>query len=100
MFWFSRIHIWFAVKFIFTLAQYPMDLIDHLFGFLGDQMRNHLPDNALTSLFIDGVLAGIRGVAIFLPQILILFAFIAILEDTGYMARVSFMMANCLVDCR
>lgn len=77
---------------IFTLAQYPMDLIDSGFGLLGDWTRHHLPDNALTSLLVDGVLAGFRGVAIFLPQILILFAFIAILEDTGYMARVSFMM--------
>jgi len=77
---------------IFTLAQYPMDLIDHGFGLLGDFIRNHMPDNALTHLLVDGVLAGLRGVAIFLPQILILFAFIAFLEDTGYMARVSFMM--------
>jgi len=77
---------------IFTLAQYPMDVIDHGFGALGDWIRTFMPDNPLTSLLIDGVLAGFRGVAIFLPQILILFAFIAILEDTGYMARVSFMM--------
>ena len=77
---------------IFTLAQYPMDLIDHGFSLLANLIRNHLPDTQLTSLLIDGVLAGLRGVVIFLPQILILFAFIAVLEDTGYMARVSFMM--------
>ncbi len=77
---------------IFILAQYPMDLIDHGFSAFNGLIRNHLPDNQLTSLLMDGVLAGLRGVVIFLPQILILFAFIAVLEDTGYMARVSFMM--------
>ncbi len=77
---------------IFTFAQYPMDLIDHGFSWFANIFRSHLPNNAWSSLWIDGVLAGLRGVVIFLPQILILFAFIAILEDTGYMARVSFMM--------
>src|SRR5690606_11896084 len=54
--------------------------------------HQHLPAGMLTDLLLDGVIAGLGGIVIFIPQIAILFAFIAILEDTGYMARVTFMM--------
>jgi len=77
---------------IFSLAQYPMDWIEGGFSQLAQMMRQTLPENGFSSLLIDGVLAGMSGVAIFLPQIAILFAFLTILEDSGYMARVSFIM--------
>ena len=89
--------IFFAILFlvfqsIFTWSAYPMDLIEGLFVWLGDTTRQLLPEGVLTNLLVDGVLAGLSGVLVFIPQIAILFGFISILEDTGYMARVTFMM--------
>jgi ferrous iron transport protein B len=69
-----------------------MDLIDKGFGALGDFARAQLPPGLFTDLLVDGVIAGVGGVLVFLPQILLLFFFIAILEDTGYMARAAFIM--------
>ncbi len=77
---------------IFSWATLPMDLIDKGFGVLGDAVRNNLSPGLLTDLLVDGVIAGVGGVLVFLPQILLLFFFIAILEDTGYMARAAFLM--------
>lgn len=77
---------------IFAWASYPMDLIDAGFGSLTEMGHEYLPAGMLTDLFLDGVVAGLGGIVIFIPQIAILFAFISILEDTGYMARVTFMM--------
>ncbi|RYG21180.1 MAG: ferrous iron transport protein B [Chitinophagaceae bacterium] len=77
---------------IFAWASYPMDLIDGAFGWLAQKGHDHLPAGLLTDLLLDGILAGLGGIVIFVPQIAILFAFISILEDTGYMARVTFMM--------
>lgn len=77
---------------IFAWAIYPMDWIDATFGWLGNKGHEFLPPGMLTDLMLDGVLAGLGGIVIFVPQIAILFAFISILEDTGYMARVTFMM--------
>lgn len=77
---------------IFSWATIPMDLIDKGFGLLGDLVRHQLPPGLLTDLLVDGVIAGVGGVLVFLPQILLLFFFIAILEDTGYMARAAFLM--------
>ncbi|SMO62131.1 ferrous iron transport protein B [Solitalea koreensis] len=77
---------------IFTFAEYPMNFIEGLFLQLEQLLANILPAGVLTNLLIDGVIAGLSGVLVFVPQILILFLFIAILEDTGYMARVTFMM--------
>ena len=54
--------------------------------------RDHFPQGIFNDLMVNGIIAGLSGVAVFLPQIVILFAFIALLEDTGYMARVSFLM--------
>lgn len=89
--------IFFAVLFlvfqsIFSWSAYPMDLIKELFIWLGNVGHQLLPAGVLTNLLIDGVLAGLSGVLVFVPQIAILFAFISILEDTGYMSRVTFMM--------
>ncbi|MBZ0137041.1 MAG: ferrous iron transport protein B [Planctomycetes bacterium] len=69
-----------------------MDVIDGAFGALGDWVGGMMAEGALKSLVVDGVIAGVGGVLIFLPQILILFLFIAILEDLGYMARAAFLM--------
>ncbi len=77
---------------IFAWATLPMDLIDALFAQLTDVLREVLPAGALTDLLVDGVLPGIGGIVIFVPQIAILFVFIAILEESGYMARVVFLM--------
>jgi ferrous iron transport protein B len=77
---------------IFAWSEYPMTLIENLFVWLATYAHSVLPAGVLTDLFIDGILAGLSGVLVFIPQIAILFAFISILEDTGYMARVTFMM--------
>ncbi|MDQ3907508.1 MAG: ferrous iron transport protein B, partial [Acidobacteriota bacterium] len=77
---------------IFSWAQLPMDLIDKGFGALADFVRTELPPGLLTNLLADGVIAGVGGVLVFLPQILLLFLFITILEDSGYMSRAAFIM--------
>jgi ferrous iron transport protein B len=82
----------FMFQAIFSWASYPMDLIESFFMWAQDSLNNVLPTGPLTSLLVDGVVAGLSGVLVFIPQIAILFAFISVLEDTGYMARVTFMM--------
>ena len=77
---------------IFSWANMPMDLLDKGFGALGDFVRGAMPEGILTDLLVDGVIAGVGGVLVFLPQILLLFLFISILEDTGYMARAAFLL--------
>lgn len=71
----------------FTVGQYPMDWIDMLVGWLGEQVENHMPEGMMRDLIIDGIIGGVGGVIIFLPNILILYLLISILEDTGYLAR-------------
>jgi ferrous iron transport protein B len=82
----------FVFQCIFSWASVPMDLIDEGFGALGDAVRAAMPPGLLTDLLVDGVIAGVGGVLVFLPQIVLLFTFIAILEDSGYMARAAFIM--------
>ncbi|MDA9555354.1 ferrous iron transport protein B [Pelobium sp.] len=77
---------------IFAWSEYPMALIETIFVWLANIGHKYLPPGILSNLLIDGVLAGLSGVMVFIPQIALLFAFISILEDTGYMARVTFMM--------
>lgn len=77
---------------IFSWASLPMDIIEGTFGWLTTVGHERLPAGLLTDLLLDGVVAGLGGIVIFVPQIAILFAFISVLEDTGYMARVTFMM--------
>lgn len=77
---------------VFSLAAYPMELIDGFFGWLGGVARGALPAGDFASLVVDGVIAGVGGVVIFLPQILLLFLFLGLLEDTGYMARAAFII--------
>jgi ferrous iron transport protein B len=82
----------FMFQAIFSWSAYPMSLISDGFVWLQDHLHQVLPAGPLANLLIDGVIAGLSGVMVFVPQIAILFAFISILEDTGYMARVTFMM--------
>ncbi|MFD1191527.1 ferrous iron transporter B [Phenylobacterium conjunctum] len=77
---------------VFTWAAPVMDLIDGGAGALGTLVGQALPDGMLRSLIVDGVIAGVGSVLVFLPQILILFLFIILLEDSGYMARAAFLM--------
>jgi len=77
---------------IFLIAKYPMNAIEFCFVKISEIGNNILPPGELRSLLINGILAGLSGVVVFVPQIALLFAFIAILEDTGYMARASFLM--------
>lgn len=76
---------------IFTVAQYPMDWVEQGFATLGNAVASILPDNWFRDLMVNGLLAGLSGIAVFVPQIMLLFGFITILEDTGYMARISFL---------
>ncbi len=77
---------------IFYLAEFPMDWIESSFSFLMKKTDAALPNGQLSDLLVNGVLAGISGIVIFIPQIALLFFFIGLLEDSGYMARVSFIM--------
>ena len=77
---------------IFAWSSYPMDWIESGFGFITEKGHEYLPSGMLTDLVLDGIIAGLGGIFVFIPQIAILFAFISILEDTGYMARVTLMM--------
>jgi ferrous iron transport protein B len=76
---------------VFWLAQYPMDWIDSGFAALNSVMTTALPDTWWRDLFLNGILAGLSGILVFVPQIMILFGLITLLEDTGYMARISFL---------
>ena len=76
---------------IFWVAKYPMDGIEWAFGALGGLLSNNLPVTWWSDLLINGVVAGLSGIVIFIPQIMILFGMITVLEDTGYMARISFL---------
>jgi ferrous iron transport protein B len=81
---------------VFMLAEYPMNWIESGFSILSEYLSNVLPDGWIKKLFINGIIAGISGVVVFVPQIAILFFFMTLLEDTGYMARVSFIMDKML----
>jgi len=76
---------------VFLLAQYPMDWIEMAFGQLGGWLSTQLPAGKGTDLLVNGVLAGLGGILVFVPQIMILFGIITLLEDSGYMARISFL---------
>ena len=76
---------------IFTWSSYPMDFIDEMFSNLSNYTKAVLPEGVFTNLLAEGIIAGIGGVIIFVPQIALLFMFISILEETGYMSRVVFL---------
>ncbi len=81
---------------IFSWSTYPMELIENGFMMFGNGLSNILPQGMLNDLIVNGIIAGLGGIFVFIPQITMLFAFIIILEDTGYMARVSFLMDRIL----
>jgi ferrous iron transport protein B len=83
---------------LFALAQLPMDLIEAVFAQLGAWVNTTLPEGAIRDLAADGIIGGIAGTAVFLPQICLLFFLISLLEDTGYLARAAFVMDRLL--CR
>ncbi len=77
---------------VYDWATYPTDLIDESFASLSDWVKNTLPPGAFTNLLSDGIIAGIGGIMVFIPPISFLFLFIALLEESGYMSRVVFLM--------
>jgi ferrous iron transport protein B len=83
---------------IFALASVPMDLIEATFGHLSVWVETHVPPGAIRDLLAGGVIGGIAGTVVFLPQICLLFFLISLLEDTGYLARAAFVMDRLL--CR
>ena len=81
---------------IFSLAQLPMDLIDFVFGTLGGSLAGLIPPGAIHDLVANGIVGGIAGTIVFLPQICLLFFLLTLLEDTGYLARAAFVMDRLL----
>lgn len=84
--------MWFTFFTTFKLGAYPMEWIDQGVSLLGNFMQELLPNGAFKDLLIDGIISGVGSVIVFLPNILLLFFFLSILEDTGYMARAVFIM--------
>ena len=89
--------IFFAILFVmfqttFALGQYPMDWIDAGVAWLGSWVEDNMADGPLRSMLVDGVVGGVGSVIVFLPQILILYFFISLMEDSGYMSRAAFIM--------
>jgi len=77
---------------IYDWSSYPMDFIDNTFAFLSEWLKNTLPAGVFTNLISEGIIPGLGGIVIFIPQIAFLFLFISLLEESGYMSRVVFLM--------
>lgn len=84
--------IWLMFHATFSLGQHPMDWIESMVGLIGETVQAHMPKGMLKDLIVDGIIGGVGGVIVFLPNIILLFMFISLMEDTGYMARVAFLM--------
>ena len=84
--------VWLMFQATFTLGAYPQEWIESAVGWFGELVGSWMNDGILRDLIVDGIIAGVGGVLVFLPNILILFFFISILEDTGYMARAAFIV--------
>ena len=84
--------MWLMFEATFTLGAYPQEWIEAGIGWIGDRIGSAMPDGILKDLIVDGIIGGVGGVLVFLPQILILFFFISLLEDSGYMARAAFIV--------
>lgn len=89
---FLLLFMWVMFQTTFSLGSYPMDWIEAGVGVLSNWVSGMMQEGPLTDLLVDGVIAGVGGVIVFLPNILILFFFISLMEDTGYMARAAFIM--------
>ena len=87
---FAILYLMFQVT--FSIGQYPMDWIETGIGLLGDLVSNRMADGMLKDMIVDGIIGGVGSVIVFLPQILILYAFISFMEDSGYMSRAAFIM--------
>ncbi len=87
---FLLLYVMFQVT--FSIGQYPMDWIEAGVGMLGEWISANIPEGPLKAMLVDGVIGGVGAVIVFLPQILILYAFISFMEDSGYMARAAFIM--------
>jgi ferrous iron transport protein B len=83
--------LFFLFQSVFLIAEYPMTAIETIFGSFSSFLTNNLPENWITNLLVNGIVAGLSGILVFVPQIMILFGIITFLEDTGYMARISFL---------
>ena len=81
---------------VFTLAQIPMEIITNGMAYLSDSISNILPVGYISNFITEGLLAGISGILVFLPQIMLLFGLITVLEDSGYLSRISFMSDRLL----
>jgi ferrous iron transport protein B len=81
---------------IFSWAEYPMDKIQEGISWTGSILTKWIPESTFKDLIIDGIIGGVGNVVIFLPQIILLILFLGILEDSGYMARMSFLMDNIM----
>jgi ferrous iron transport protein B len=77
---------------LFSVANYPMMVIENLFSFISLTLKTYLPKGILFSLFTDGIISGLAGIFVFLPQIILLYFFILLMEQSGYMSRVVFLM--------
>ena len=84
--------MWLMFYSTFYIGQYPMEWIETAIGVLSNTVSTSMPNGMLKDLLVDGIIGGVGGVIVFLPNILILFFFISLMEDTGYMARVAFIM--------
>ena len=84
--------MWLMFWATFEIEQYPMDWIDHLVQWIGSVLSNSLPEGPVKDMIVDGIIGGVGGVIVFLPNIMILYAFISFLEDSGYMSRAAFIM--------
>lgn len=84
--------LWLMFQTTFKLGEFPVKWIENLVGFIENQLIIYFPDGMLKDLIVNGVIHGVGGVIVFLPNILILFLFISVMEDTGSMARAAFIM--------
>ncbi len=91
--------IWLLFNLVFALGEYPKALLEEGFILLGKMLGNSLPEGELRSLLVDGVIGGVGGVLVFLPDIMLLFLGISLLEDSGYMARAAFVMDRIMRYC-
>ncbi|HEY0821043.1 MAG TPA: ferrous iron transporter B [Rhizobacter sp.] len=88
--------LFFIFQAVFAWAALPMDAIESSVAWIGEQIQGHMAEGPLRSLLVDGIVAGAGGVLVFLPQILILFFFILVLEDSGYLPRAAFLLDNVM----
>ncbi len=84
--------MWIMFEATFRLGAYPMEWIEELVGWIGNFVRGNMSEGPLKDLLVDGIIGGVGGVIVFLPNILILYLFISFMEDSGYMARAAFIM--------